>query len=100
MNPESALSELVESKKSLEKEFHELVNVFAFTYGITTPSAAALAQAAGYDYAVNTDTGGKLLEEDPYSIFRVSIFPDENKWSLFKKTSTWYRKYYFLKRGR
>lgn len=99
MNAESALSELVESKKSLENEFDVPVNVFAFTYGVTTPSAGELAQAAGYSYAVNTDTGGRLLEEEPYSIFRVSIFPQENKWSLFKKTSTWYRKYYFFKRG-
>lgn len=100
MNRESALSELVDSKKFLENEFSESVNVFAFTYGVTTPTAADLAQAAGYDYAVNTDSGGKLLEEEPYSIFRVSIFPNENRWSLFKKTSGWYRKYYFFKRGR
>ena len=95
----SAQNELLDSKKILENEFNMPVNVFAFTYGVTTPVAAALAQAAGYDYAVNTDTGGLLLEEEPYSIFRVSVFPNENLWSLFKKTSKWYRKYYRFKRG-
>ena len=95
----SAQHELMDSKKALENEFSVPVNVFAFTYGVTSPVAADLAQAAGYDYAVNTDTGGLLLEEEPYSIFRVSIFPSENSWSLFKKTSSWYRKYYRFKRG-
>lgn len=95
----AAQHELIDSKKFLQLEFNVAVNVFAFTYGITNPASAALAQAAGYDYAVNTDTGGLLLEEDPYSIFRVSIFPDENAWSLLKKTSNWYRRYYRFKRG-
>lgn len=95
---EEAFNELVESKKSLEREFNKPIDVFAFTYGITEKNSAELAQAAGYDYAVNTDDGGLLLEETPYSIFRVNIFPNENSWSLFKKTSTWYRKYYYWKR--
>ena len=60
--------------------------------------AAQAAQAAGYSYAVNTDTGAMLLEENPYSIFRVNIFPNETNFSLWKKTSRWYRKYYFWKR--
>lgn len=97
--PNEAKTELLQSKISLEKEFNIKVNTYAFTYGITTPEAAELALQAGYSYAVNTDTGGFLLEEAPYAIFRVNIFPDENFWSLFKKTSSWYRRYYFNKRG-
>lgn len=95
---DAAFKEVIESKKTLEKEFEVSINVFAFTYGIRRADSADLTQKAGYDYAVNTDTGGLLIEEDPYSIFRVNIFPDENHWSLFKKTSTWYRKYYYIKR--
>lgn len=95
-----ALHELTESKKALEDEFKKKINVFAFTYGITTENSRELARRAGYDYAVNTDSGGLLLEEDPYAIFRVNIFPNENSWSLFKKTSSWYRRYYFFKRGK
>lgn len=97
---QSALIELSESKKALEREFDRPVNVFAFTYGITAQDSAELAQTAGYDYAVNTDSGGLLMEEDPYSIYRVNIFPDENRLSLFKKTSKWYRKYYYFKRNK
>ncbi|MBY0554971.1 polysaccharide deacetylase family protein [bacterium] len=97
-NEDEALKELIDSKKSLEQEFSKPINVYAFTYGVTGSNSDDLAQAAGYDYAVNTDTGGLILEENPYSIFRVNIFPDESSWSLFKKTSAWYRKYYYWKR--
>jgi peptidoglycan/xylan/chitin deacetylase (PgdA/CDA1 family) len=95
---ESALQELAESKQALEKEFNSPVTAYAFTYGTTTSDSAELAEEAGYEYAVNTDTGGLLAEEDPFAIFRVNIFPEENFWSLYKKTSKWYRKYYYWKR--
>lgn len=98
MTTEEALVELSKSKDSLEKEFSTNVNTFAFTYGITNPKAANLAEEAGYSYALNTDTGGFLLEENPFEIFRVNIFPEESNFSLWKKTSSWYRKYYFFKR--
>ncbi len=98
MTDEEAFHELQASKESLEKEFGLPVNTYAFTYGITSPKAAQLAFTAGYDYAVNTDTGGLVLEESPYQIFRVNIFPEESSLSLWKKTSSWYRKYYFRKR--
>ena len=94
-----AEKEITESKKMLQNEFNQPMNTYAFTYGDTNPQLADMAFKAGYSYAVNTDTGGLLLEEDPYSIFRVNIFPDESFFSLFKKTASWYRKYYFKKRG-
>ena len=93
-----AREELRHSKALLEKEFDTDIPVYAFTYGDTHLAAAEWAREEGYDYAVNTDSGGLLIEEDPYRIFRVNIFPDENLVSLFKKTSSWYRKYYFKKR--
>ena len=98
MSLEKALAELKDSKESLEKEFKIKVNVFAFTYGDTNRKMAALAEAAGYEYAVNTDTGGFLIEEAPYEIFRVNIFPHESTATLRKKTARWYRRYYFWKR--
>ena len=98
MNEPQARTELHDSKISLEKEFQTEIPVFAFTYGDTTPQFGQMAFEEGYDYAVNTDSGGLLLEENPYQIFRVNIFPDETWFSLFKKTSSWYRRYYFRKR--
>jgi len=95
---QQAFDELKISKLELEKEFNQPVLSYAFTYGTTNEKSALLAEDAGYEYALNTDTGGRHIEENPYSIFRVNIFPEENFWSLFKKTSSWYRRYYYFKR--
>lgn len=100
MTKDEAYHELRASKQSLEAEFGVSVTTYAFTYGSTNEQAAHLAAQAGYDYAVNTDTGGLLMEEAPYQIFRANIFPEETFFSLWKKTSTWYRKYYFNKRNK
>lgn len=93
-----SLRELVESKKSLEAEFQVPVRSFAFTYGIRNEYSEKIAEDAGYEYALNTDTGAHLMEEAPHNIFRVSVFPNETSWSLYKKTSKWYRSYYYFKR--
>lgn len=90
--------ELVDSKQALEDEFHTPVRSFAFTYGIRNEYSEKLAEDAGYEYALNTDTGAYLIEEAPHNIFRVSVFPNETSWSLYKKTSKWYRRYYYFKR--
>ncbi|AZZ36944.1 hypothetical protein CIK05_09115 [Bdellovibrio sp. qaytius] len=100
MTKDAALAELAESRRALEKETNQEICVYAYTYGDTNAACASLAEAAGYDFAVNTDTGGLKMFDDPYQIFRVNIFPDETKFSLWKKTSTWYRASYFRKRGK
>jgi peptidoglycan/xylan/chitin deacetylase (PgdA/CDA1 family) len=100
LSEEEAQKELSNSKLVLENEFKIPVQSFAFTYGVTRPEGAEMAQRAGYEYALNTDTGGMLMEEDPYSIFRVNIFPNETTSSLSKKTSKWYRRYYKFKRNK
>jgi len=98
MSEKAALYELIESKRLLEHEFKTPVHVFAYTFGDTSEQAAKLAEIAGYEFAVNTDTGGLAITENPYQIFRVNIFPNETSLSLWKKTSWWYRRYYFFKR--
>lgn len=100
MSKEAALAELAESRRALEKEFTQEICVYAYTYGDTNAACASLCEAAGYDFGVNTDTGGLKMFDDPYQIFRVNIFPDETKFSLWKKTSSWYRASYFRKRGK
>ncbi len=100
MSKEAALAELAESRRALEKEFDQEICVYAFTFGDTNESSASLTEAAGYDFAVNTDTGGLKMFDNVYGIFRVNIFPNETKFSLWKKTSSWYRKSYFKKRGK
>lgn len=98
MSWKEKLLELTESKKRLETEFQTEIPVFAYTYGDTNLECAKACQVAGYDYGLNTDRGGFLLEEEPYSVFRVNIFPNESVFSLWKKTATWYRRYYYFKR--
>lgn len=93
------LHEMIESKRCLEVEFKQEVMSQAYPYGDTASELSDLSEKAGYLFSVNTDRGGMLLTDDRHQIFRVNIFPEENWFSLWKKTSTWYRKYYFKKRG-
>ena len=91
--------ELAASRAALEARLGVPVQSFAYPYGDLTPETKALADAAGFRYAVATDTGGLHLEDDRLQIFRVNIFPHETLTSLYKKTAGWYRRYYFRKRG-
>lgn len=99
MTEAEAQQELLNSKIQLEKDFGP-ISTYAYAYGLTTPRAAELAEEVGYDFAVNTDSGGLNHEENPYAIFRINIFPEDGPAQLRKKTATWYRKYFFIKRGR
>ncbi|MBL7670545.1 MAG: polysaccharide deacetylase family protein [Bdellovibrionaceae bacterium] len=100
MTEDEALHELRDSRRSLEDEFSRKILTFGFTYGDSNPLSARLAENAGYEYAVNTDQGGLHLEEHPYQVFRINIFPKDGPQQLKKKTATWYRWYYLLKRGK
>lgn len=94
----AALAEMRDSKAALEEALNTEIISFAYPYGALDEEVKALAQQAGFTYAVATDTGGMHLEDDRMQIFRVNIFPHETPGSLFKKTATWYRKYYRWKR--
>jgi peptidoglycan/xylan/chitin deacetylase (PgdA/CDA1 family)/glycosyltransferase involved in cell wall biosynthesis len=93
-----ALVEMQHSKAALETVLDTEIISFAYPYGALNEDVKAQAQKAGFTYAVATDTGGLHLEDDRMQIFRVNIFPHETPGSLFKKTATWYRKYYRWKR--
>jgi peptidoglycan/xylan/chitin deacetylase (PgdA/CDA1 family) len=96
----AAAHELAASKTALEQRLGTPVQSFAYPYGDLSPETKRLAAAAGFRYAVATDTGGQHLEDDRLQIFRVNIFPHETDASLRKKTATWYRRYYRWKRGK
>lgn len=100
MSDAEVQTELEGSKALLEKDLGVPVFSFAFTYGVTSPKATALAENAGYTFALNTDAGGLHLEENPFAIFRANIFPEDGPAQLRKKTATWYRRYFYFKRGR
>lgn len=99
LNAEQMQGELVESKQSLEKDFGRVLS-FAYPYGCASEAALELAEEAGYEFAVKTDSGGLVPEENPFGIFRINIFPEDGPAQLRKKTAPWYRYYFYLKRGR
>ncbi len=100
VSEEQAFQEMQNSKLQLEKDFNRPILAFAYPFGSTNGKVASLCQKAGYSFAVNTDQGGLHLADQPHSIFRVNIFPEDGPTQLWKKTSSWYRKYFYRKRQR
>jgi peptidoglycan/xylan/chitin deacetylase (PgdA/CDA1 family)/glycosyltransferase involved in cell wall biosynthesis len=96
--PSVAANEIIQSKAALESRLGIEVLSFAYPYGDLNADTKSLVQQAGFRFAVSTDTGGLHLEDDRMQIFRVNMFPHETASSLFKKTASWYRKYYRWKR--
>lgn len=95
-----AWKELQESKLALKRDLQHPVYSFAYPFGSTNSQIAKMTQEAGYKFAVNTDQGGLHLADQPHSIFRVNVFPEDEGFELWKKTSSWYRRYFYRKRGR
>jgi peptidoglycan/xylan/chitin deacetylase (PgdA/CDA1 family)/glycosyltransferase involved in cell wall biosynthesis len=93
-----AAHEMAVSKAELERRLGIEVLSFAYPYGNLSAETKRLAAEAGFTYAVATDSGGLHLEDDRMQIFRINMFPHESAGSLFKKTSSWYRRYYRWKR--
>ena len=98
--PSEAAAEISRSKDELEKRLGVKVLSFAYPYGDLSAETKALVRRAGFTYAVATDSGGLHLEDDRMQIFRINMFPHETGGSLFKKTATWYRRYFRWKRKR
>lgn len=95
-----ALEELQNSKQKLAEEFGVPPVAFAYPFGHIDENSWKLARASGYAFAVNTDRGALKTFENPWSIFRVNIFPRDGKWALWKKTLPWYRLYFKWKKSR
>lgn len=100
VSAELAKKEITESKIKLESEFKQPIFSFAYPFGVRSDAVAELTHQAAYKFAVNTDQGALHLADAPYSIFRVNIFPEDSNFALWKKTSPWYRKYFYRKRKR
>ncbi len=94
-----ALIEIQKSKSLLEEKLQTKIISFAYPFGICNEEIKRLVEKSGFEFGIMTDKGGLYLEDDRYAVFRVSMFPEENLFQLYKKTSSWYRKYYRRKRG-
>ena len=97
--PEAA-AEIQRSKAELETALQTELVSFAYPYGDLNNTVKTAVRNAGFTFGVATDSGGMHLEDDRMQVFRVNMFPNESASSLFKKTSTWDRKYYRWKRGK
>ena len=100
LSTEEITYELKTSKENLEKELQTSVISFAYPYGDLSEEVKEHVQKLGFTYGIATDSGGMCIEEDPYQIFRVNVFPEDGWFQLYKKTSVWYRSYFKRKKGK
>ncbi len=98
MSFSEAAKEIGASKQQLEAELNTPIRSFAFTYGQRRNDMDEVLRTNGYDFAVNTDSGGLVFYQEPYSLFRINIFPNDGYWQMRKKTARAYRQYYHFKR--
>ncbi len=83
--PEAQAHEIRTNKAWLEQLLgHQLLS-FAYPYGDLNDSAKAQASAAGYRYAVATNSGPRAMHQDPLQIRRIAIFPRTDVFGLWRK---------------
>ena len=99
LDDEHARYEIQESRTCIERELNTSIVSFAYPYGICDERTKRLVRESGYEFGIATDSGGDTIEDDRFRIFRVNMFPGENTFQLYKKTSPWYRAYYRRTRG-
>lgn len=85
LTPEQQAHEIQENKRQLEALLgHQLLS-FAYPYGDMNESAKEQAIAAGYRFAVATNSGPKAMHQDPFQIRRIAIFPRTDVFGLWRK---------------
>jgi peptidoglycan/xylan/chitin deacetylase (PgdA/CDA1 family)/glycosyltransferase involved in cell wall biosynthesis len=90
--------EIVQCKRRLEQEFSVAITAFAYPFGSCDERIKSLVAKAGFSFGVATDCGPLRIEDDRFQVFRINIFPQDSFLQIWKKTSSWYRRYYAWKR--
>lgn len=85
ITPEQQAHEIQENKRQLEALLGHPLLSFAYPYGDMNESAKEQAIAAGYRFAVATNSGPKAMHQDPYQIRRIAIFPRTDVFGLWRK---------------
>ncbi|KRW54713.1 polysaccharide deacetylase [Aeromonas allosaccharophila] len=85
LTAEQQAHEIQENKRQLETLLGHPLLSFAYPYGDMNDSAKEQAIAAGYRFAVATNSGPKAMHQDPYQIRRIAIFPRTNVFGLWRK---------------
>lgn len=84
--PEAEQSrEIVENKRVLEEILGHPILSFAYPFGNLNESAKRQAMAAGYQFAVATDSGPKAMHQDAFQIRRINVFPRTTVFGLWRK---------------
>lgn len=83
--PEQQAHEIRENKRQLEALLGHPLLSFAYPYGDMDESAKAQAMAAGYRFAVATNSGPRAMHQDPFRIRRIAIFPRTDVFGLWRK---------------
>lgn len=95
---EELLKEILKNKKHIEDIVGEKIISFAYPYGHNSKRIQTLIKKAGYKYAVSTDSGTGIIDDNLYDIRRTAI----DKTSIFdfiRKISPKYLSYKYKKRG-
>ena len=77
--------EIKGNKQHLEDILGHPVISFAYPYGNVDDSAKSEVKAAGYRFAVATDSGPRALHKDPFQIRRIAVFPRTSTFGLWRK---------------
>ncbi|WOE84691.1 polysaccharide deacetylase family protein [Aeromonas veronii] len=85
LTPEQQAHEIQENKRQLEALLGHPLLSFAYPYGDMNESAKERAIAAGYRFAVATNSGPKAMHQDPFQIRRIAIFPRTDVFGLWRK---------------
>lgn len=90
--------EIIENKRDIEKIIGKEIITFAYPYGHNTKRIQNFIEKSGYKFAVSTDSGTGIIDDNVYDIRRTAI----DKTSLldfFRKISPKYLHYKYKKRG-
>ena len=85
LSPLEQRREIAENKDRLESILGHPIVSFAYPYGNINESAKLEVQAAGYHYAVATDSGPRQMHLDPFQIRRIAVFPRTSTFGLWRK---------------
>ncbi|MHB1213705.1 MAG: polysaccharide deacetylase family protein [Thiobacillus sp.] len=79
------LTELADSKATLEDILGSSVNSFAYPYGAWDKRCATAAKQVGYTAACTTQTGWALRDNNPFQLRRLTVFNSDTASMLARK---------------
>lgn len=77
--------ELVESRRTLEKQLGRPIPTFSYPNGNNDAPVRARVRAAGYRYAVTVESGLNAVGADPYQLRRVDLGAADDRYTIRAK---------------